>query len=69
MLGKQRCYDLVDRICVASKKEIIDEDTRANADEIRERGNDAIHDQPDITKNALGMIGKTVAVLEKLYEK
>lgn len=70
ILGKRRDsnYTLDDRICVAAKKGIIDESTKAIATEVRLRGNKAVHDQPDITKNVFDTIKKTVIVLERLYE-
>jgi hypothetical protein len=64
-----RHFTLEDRIIAAFNKGYIDENTKNMAVDIRVRGNKAIHDQPDITKNVFETIKKTMIVIERLYEK
>ncbi len=64
-----RQFGVKDRISAAWKAEIIDAGTKKLADAIIERGNKAIHYQPDITKKVFDTICETLKVLEKIYDR
>lgn len=70
-LGKTKNYQfkMLDRIQAALKEGIINEDIKKLTDIVRERGNKAVHYQPDITKDVWGTICDTVAVLERIAQK
>ena len=59
---------LAKRIVAAHKEKVIDRNTRETAFSIKDRGDKAVHYQPDITTNVLDTIQKTIFVLEKLYD-
>ena len=67
--GKRERYNLSDRIEASWKEGLIDKDIAKKAGNIRWRGNKAVHNQPNITKNVWGTICDTVAVLEKITHK
>lgn len=58
-------FTLSGRIQAARKEEIINEDTKNKALDIKDRGNNAVHDQPD-TKDVWYTVCNTVDVLEAL---
>lgn len=62
-------FTLADRIRVAFEETIIDSRTRDIADQIRLRGNHAVHNQPDVTKDVLGTMRDTLRVLQSLNTK
>ncbi len=63
-----KSFNLVNRIQAAEKEELIDKSIKDIAHRIRERGNKAIHYQPDITKQVWETICNTVTVLGALYK-
>lgn len=62
-------YDLKNRIDVAIKKGFINGKIGRLAHTVRIRGNKAIHNQPDATKDVWGTICNTISVLEVLFSK
>lgn len=66
--GQQR-YDLSNRIWAAFKERIICKDIKDKALKVKTRGDKAVHDQPDITKQIWETLCITVEVLESLYRK
>lgn len=65
----EHCYTLANRIIAAFREGIIDADIKQKAFIIKERGDKAVHYQPDITKDVWGTICDTVAVLERITQK
>lgn len=59
-------FTLADKIRAAYEEGLIDRRTQKAAERIRLRGNQAVHRQPDLTKDVLGTVRDTLAVLEKL---
>ncbi|MBD3350682.1 MAG: DUF4145 domain-containing protein [Candidatus Lokiarchaeota archaeon] len=60
-------FTLEERILVAQKEGILDENMKTIADTIRTNGNDVVHLDPNIVKDSFGSIKNTIAVLECLY--
>ena len=61
-------FSLIERILAAYKEGIIDDAIRDKAETVRLRGNKAVHEQPNITKDVWGTICDTVAVLERITQ-
>jgi hypothetical protein len=64
----QHDFTLGNRIHAAVKERYIDGHTRRLAIEVKERGDKAVHYQPDITQDILGTIRDTLIVLEELHK-
>jgi hypothetical protein len=62
-------FTLNDRIHAANKEGLIDDDIKSMALNVKERGDKAVHYQPDITKDVWGTICNTISVLEVLFSK
>jgi hypothetical protein len=69
-LGKRRrCqFTLTDRIHAAWKEGILDNKMKDIVVAVKQRGDKAVHYQPDITKDVWQTIRDTVIVLEKLHQ-
>jgi len=59
-------FTLSNRIQAARKEGMIDEDTKIKAFKVKDRGNEAVHNQPDFTKDVWDTVCRTVDVLEAL---
>jgi hypothetical protein len=68
-LGERERYDLSDRIEAARKEGLIDDEIKNKAYTVRIRGNKAVHEQPNITKDVWGTICDTLAVLERIVQR
>ncbi|MCJ7730630.1 MAG: hypothetical protein MUO27_12260 [Sedimentisphaerales bacterium] len=66
---RQFGFNLSDRIHAAAKEGLIDDATKSKTLKVKERGDKAVHYQPDITKDVWGTICDTVSVLEVLFSK
>lgn len=62
-------FTLSNRIHAAVREGYIDSNTKYLAKEVKERGDKAVHYQPDITQDILGTIRDTLIVLEKLHSR
>ena len=62
----QHYYTLANRIKASFQEGIIDREIREKAFRIKDRGDEAVHRQPRITKDIWGTICDTVAVLENI---
>ena len=60
-------FSLNDRITVGHNIGLLDEQMKETAIEIKDRGNNAVHVQPDNATDVLDAITKTIAVLEKIH--
>lgn len=66
-IPEEKNLSLVNRIKTAFKEGLIDKETKEIAHTVTERGNTAVHKQPDITKQVWETIQDTIKVLEKLH--
>ncbi|MBW8001019.1 MAG: DUF4145 domain-containing protein [Planctomycetes bacterium] len=62
-------FTLSNRIYAAFKEGLIDRNTRTLAQRIKRDGDNAVHYQPDITKDVFGTICDTLTVIEQLQKK
>lgn len=60
-------FTLEERILVAYKEGLLDENMRLVADTLRVNGNDVVHLDPNIVKGSFESIKNTITVLERLY--
>jgi hypothetical protein len=56
-------YNLVDRIAVAGKENLLSDKEVKDAHSIRERGNTALHKDPCVTKDIIGTIETTTVLI------
>lgn len=61
-------FGLASRIATAKKEGIIDKAISKLAFEVKDRGDKAVHAQPDITKDVLGTIANTIKVIDCLFD-
>lgn len=67
-LGRPGGYTLEDRIAVAKQKGILNDEIAKIATSIRHRGNIALHEDPNATKNIYGTITDTIRVISVITD-
>jgi hypothetical protein len=60
-------FGLANRIVTAKKEKIITSDISKLAFLVKDRGDKAVHAQPDVTKDVLGTIANTIRVIDCLF--